>query len=94
MKLSAEPQPSDALVLWACHFAFGLQMPADRPWFLAPPPPADVKHWEYQCHCRRGPVRVRRYLCHNRKDFLYLGQCERCQAIIWAYRHGMVTQLS
>jgi hypothetical protein len=87
MKLTENPAPSDALVLWACRFAVGVRLPADRPWFMAPPPPADVKHWEYSCRCRREPVRVRRYLCHNGRDYLYLGQCRRCETIIWGYRH-------
>ncbi len=87
MKLSDHPSPSDALVSWACQHAVALRLPADRPWFMAPPPPADVRHWEYTCRCRREPVRVRRYLCDDGQGALYLGQCRRCETVIWGYRH-------
>jgi len=87
MKLSENPCPSDTLVDWACRCARDVRLPADRPWFMAPPPPTDAKHWEYSCRCRRGPVRVHRYLCNEGRDFLYLGQCPRCETVIWAYRH-------
>jgi hypothetical protein len=87
MKLTDRPAPSDALILWACRYAEDILLPADRPWFMAPPPPLNVEHWEYLCRCRREPVRVRRYLCHHGQGYLYLGQCSRCETVIWGYRH-------
>jgi hypothetical protein len=87
MKLRENPAPPDALVTWACRFVEGVRWAADRPWFQAPPPALDVKHWEYRCRCLRAPVRVGRFPCDRGRDYLYLGQCPHCETIIWSYRH-------
>lgn len=85
MKLSAVRAPYDELIQWACRSVASLHLPADRPWYWAPPPARNLPHWEYQCHCRRLPVRVRRYPCAGGKGWIYLGQCHRCQAIVWTF---------
>jgi hypothetical protein len=88
MKLTDSPPPSDALVYWACQSAISLKMAADRPWFQAPPPPVSGAYWEYLCRCRREPVRVKRYPCEDGLGWLYLGQCRRCETVIWSYRQS------
>ena len=86
MKVTENPSPSDALVDWACQSAVGVRLPADRPWFTAPPPPTDSPYWEYPCRCRREPVRVKQYHCEGGRGSVYLGQCRRCETLIWSYR--------
>lgn len=80
--------PSLVLVDWACQSLGHLLYPADRPWYQAPPPVLDATSWEYVCRCRREPVRVQRYRCAEGQGSVYLGQCRRCQTIIWSYRPG------
>jgi hypothetical protein len=86
MKLTAQVPPFEELVEWACHPACGLHVPADRPWYAAMPPPRDTPYWEYRCHCQRLPVRVKRYACVGGKGWIYLGQCKRCQAVVWTFQ--------
>jgi hypothetical protein len=88
MKLTETPTPSYELVRWACAFADDPQFPADRPWYLAPPPPWDVSSWENLCHCGKQPVRVQRYPCDDGVRCVYLGQCSRCQSVIWTFREA------
>lgn len=85
MKLSCHPAPADALVRWADQMA-SVYCAADRPWFWAPPPMRPAPYWEYQCRCRRGPVRVKSFPSADRCETLYLGQCQRCETLIWTYR--------
>jgi len=85
MKPTAARPPYDELIDWACEYISGLHAPADRPWYLVSPPSRNVPTWEYQCHCRRVPVRVQRYQCQGGRGSVYLGQCARCQAIMWTY---------
>jgi hypothetical protein len=80
--------PSEALVDWASQSVVDVRLPADRPWFQAPPPPADVAYWEYMCRCRREPVRVKRYVCEDGRGSVFLGQCRHCETLIWTYRCG------
>jgi len=87
MKL-VDNTPSFVLVDWACASLAQLKAPADRPWFQAPPPAFDAASWEYQCRCKREPVRVQRYRCAEGQGSVYLGQCRRCQTVIWTYRPG------
>jgi predicted SprT family Zn-dependent metalloprotease len=91
MELSAARAPYEELIQWACRSVSRLYMPADRPWYLAPPPRRNVPHWEYQCHCRRQPVRVQRFQCVGGNGWIYLGQCPRCQAIVWSYLDPSLT---
>lgn len=85
MKLTYERPPDDALVDWACHAVHSLYKPADRPWYLAAPPLRHSPYWEYLCACHRQPVRVQRYRCVGDLCWIYLGQCCRCEAIIWTF---------
>jgi hypothetical protein len=85
MELTAAHPPYEELVNWACQFIDDLHLPADRPWYLASPPLRQVPTWEYRCHCRRWAVRVKRYACVGGKGSIYLGQCPRCQTLIWSF---------
>lgn len=85
MKLTCDRPPYDELVAWACHAIQHLHKPADRPWYFAAPPPRPSPYWEYLCACRRQPVRVMRYDCTDAVGSVYLGQCSRCEAIIWTF---------
>jgi len=86
MKLTENPAPPDELVNWACEAIASLCLPADRPWYLAPPPPMCSQHWEYLCRCGRQPVRVTRHACVDGQGYIYIGQCRRCQTVIWSYQ--------
>jgi hypothetical protein len=86
-KLTDIPAPSDQLVGWACASAYGLRLPADRPWFLAAPPPLCVEEWDYPCRCGVTTVPVRRYMCEDGKGCVYIGQCRRCETIIWSFQN-------
>lgn len=86
----SEEEPSFALVDWADNQArefVSLKMPWDRPWFCAAKPPANLKasSWEYKCRCQQSPVRVHRFNCEGGKGFIWLGQCNRCEAVLWVY---------
>ncbi|MBY0522695.1 MAG: hypothetical protein K2R98_04830 [Gemmataceae bacterium] len=86
MHLTDTPSPSDELVRWASLATIGLHTPGDRPWYLATPPPQDALRWEYLCACSRQHVIVRRYLCADGEACVYIGQCLRCEAVVWAFR--------
>ena len=88
MKLTRNPPPPDELVHWSCAAVVGLHLPADRPWFLAAAPPMCTEHWEYLCRCAKQPVRVKRHACVDEQGSIYIGQCRRCQTVIWAYREA------
>jgi hypothetical protein len=89
--LTMLPQPTPALVAWACRLP-QLHVPADRPWWMAPAPaapkPGQVDGCERQCACLREWVWLPAWPCEDKEGMLYLGQCSRigCQSILWAYR--------
>lgn len=87
-ELNSYPFPSDELVVWAGDPVIGIRLPADRPWYHAAPPTYSTDTWEYLCRCRKEPVRVVRYPCEEMRGSIFLGQCHRCEAIIWAYREA------
>jgi hypothetical protein len=79
-------QPPEQLVGWACRYERWLKMrrPADRAWWRVPPPPAACSIWESGCPCGRSTVPLRGYGSDPASDLLYLGQCPRCEAVLWS----------
>jgi hypothetical protein len=77
--------PADSVISFTERYVSDIQYAPDRPWYFGTPAPQNVAHWEYGCHCSKTPVRVSRHVREGRKEVLYLGQCPRCQAVIWTY---------
>lgn len=78
--------PPAGLVQWACRYAQSLHLrsPADRPWYLAPAPPDAHPFWDYACPCGRSRLCAVGYGSDAAPDILYLGQCRRCQTVVWS----------
>jgi hypothetical protein len=84
--ITETPSPAWPLVCWACDFT-NLLAPADRPWFFGSPPPAKpTPHWEYKCRCGREIITVAQYPTDSPRWLLWLGQCGRCETIVWTQR--------
>lgn len=84
-----EPEPPYELVCWvaeACKFPDAL----DRPWYVVPIPPSNqrkqkqAESWEFPCNCSNLPVRVCRHAYGTAGEFIFVGQCNKCHAILWA----------
>ena len=62
--------------------------PWDRPWTYIKSPTAIEKDGaliltlQYRCLCQKANITLCHHLCDN-KSHLYLGQCQRCQKILW-----------
>jgi hypothetical protein len=85
-----ENTPRDALIDWACRLDLYTKA-ADRPWYQANPPQDDISFYDIPCRCGRDLsigtyVRVKRYICEDGRGRVFLGQCGRCQSMIWSYR--------
>jgi hypothetical protein len=77
--------PSYELVRWVNENDIGLRHALDRPWFEAPPPDEVVGTWVYLCRCNRAAVEVTGYGREDGEGILYLGQCPRCETILWSF---------
>jgi len=81
------------LVKWAEEFALDIKHSMDRPWkmgIIVPNPdyPPEVPA---SCCSFSPSLKMKRYTCNNNKDYLYLGQCEKCEAISFAYAEAAVS---
>lgn len=56
----------------------------DRPWYHADPPTSTVGFYQSPCHCK-AMVKLSGHVCDDGNGHVYIGQCKRCQAILWTY---------
>ena len=76
-------QPSDAIINWAEETNL-VRYAQDRPWYYAQPPIHVKNEYKKQCRCRKSAI-LNKYICEDNAGFVYLGQCQRCQAIMWSF---------
>lgn len=79
----AANQPSEAMVNWAEEVDL-VKHAQDRPWYYAEPPIFITNTYEQSCLCRQV-VSLQKYVCEDNAGFVYVGQCTKCQAIIWSF---------
>jgi hypothetical protein len=79
----AENHPSEAIVDWAEHTQI-VQHAQDRPWHYVQAPHLASESYKPACHCHK-PVNLVRYPCEDGVGYVYVGQCNRCQAITWSF---------
>lgn len=83
--------PTDELVWWAHEQAIAIANPIDRPWYFKKLTSDNSLKLDILCHCSvkksnaSEVIRLRRYLTVSKNDYLYIGQCRRCQSIHWGY---------
>lgn len=76
----AAKQPSEAVVSWAEEASL-VKNAQDRPWYYESSP-----SFKQSCRCKKKGVELTKYVCEDNAGYVYLGQCKRCQAIIWSFR--------
>jgi hypothetical protein len=81
-------QPKYELVEWAAQ-TLQLTHPWDRLWvFIKTPDKIQdaggnlFLTLEYKCFCQKSNITLAHHLCQD-SSHLYLGQCARCQKILW-----------
>lgn len=79
-----EQIPDEALVEWSQTF---IKSAKDRPWFSTKPPMVAVDIFEPKCRCNIT-VKLVKYDCEDNAGWIYLGQCRRCETIIWSYKEA------
>jgi hypothetical protein len=80
-------QPSEEIVKWAEETNL-VKYPQDRPWYYTNPPISIINEYKKQCRCKKKgmkPAILNKYICEDDAGFVYVGQCPRCQAIIWSF---------
>ena len=80
--------PSDTLVDWAAKAdnPAGLNAPRDRPWYqLNAAPDKEVPVFTLGCKCGKEKISLKHHGCDG-GSAVYIGQCPRCQVIVWTYR--------
>ena len=76
-----EQTPNDVLLEWAKHW---VKNAYDRPWFYTEPPVTVVDNYYPRCRCNKA-VRLNKFVCQGNSGYVYLGQCENCQTILWNF---------
>lgn len=79
-----DQQPAEALIDWA-HQQKVVSFALDRPWFRAEPPIFATEAYQPPCRCKKESVKLQRYACEDGNGYIYVGQCARCQTIIWSF---------
>lgn len=83
--LLSHPQPSDEMIAWSERWV-GVQHGRDRPWWFCDVPAAGKTPETYRRLCRCAcVVMLRRHPCSD-GSWLWLAQCEHCQAVVWTMR--------
>lgn len=75
--------PKEVLIEWAGNSNI-VKHAMDRPWFYSEPPIFATEAYQPPCRCHKA-VKLVRYPCEDNAGYIYIGQCERCQTIIWSY---------
>jgi hypothetical protein len=81
--------PSDNLVTWASQPTNSnvFKNPKDRPWYqLNASPSNPVSHFEIPCKCGKQKIKMTGHQCCDPNQSVYIGQCGRCEIIVWTYR--------
>lgn len=78
-----ENAPKDILIEWAEQSKI-VTFAKDRPWFYAQPPLFASEFHDPICRCHRA-TRLNKYPCEDGAGYIYIGQCTRCQTIIWSF---------
>lgn len=76
-----DQHPSEALIDWAEQIGV-VKLAQDRPWFYTEPPEVAWEHHEPKCTCKK-PVTMKKFPCEDNNGYVYIGQCGRCEKIIW-----------
>jgi len=74
---------NEAIVDWAESSQL-VKYAKDRPWYNVQSPSIATEFYQPPCHCKKA-VRINRYTCEDGAGYIYLGQCDWCQAIIWSF---------
>jgi hypothetical protein len=77
-----EQIPSDPILDWSITF---VNKPYDRPWFYTDPPLFAVDFYKPPCRCKKA-VKLQQHPCEDDGGFMYLGQCELCETIVWSFK--------
>ena len=80
-----ENDPSEPILEWAASIVYNA---FDRPWFYAEPPLMAIEYYQPPCRCSRA-VKLHRYICDDNSSYVYLGQCQKCETIIWSYKETL-----
>lgn len=80
--LTAQP-PADILIDWAAQTKI-VNHAHDRPWYHTEPPLSATEFYQPPCRCSAA-VKLLKYPCEDGAGYMYLGQCSRCQTIIWSF---------
>ena len=78
-------EPSNELAQWA-EGTGEFICPQDRPWYFVNMLVfnRESNHMRHKCHCEHTNVTLTRFPCEDDTQTVFIGQCARCQAIIWS----------
>lgn len=84
--------PSNDLVEWTSQNV-KLKCPKDRPWYQLNAAPVQIVNvFPLPCKCGKQKIDMNRYDCDD-KASVYIGQCSRCEIIVWTYRTGVASNV-
>lgn len=75
--------PADVLVEWAAKIAV-VQNAKDRPWYYAQNPKVACESYNSECNRCSCPITMKRHPCEGNSAYVYMGQCSRCEKILWS----------